>query len=56
MLVFAVLIGGICILNAMKFGMILKGGLAALDMNSGFQQIFYLYMSFLATVLPVPPS
>ena len=52
MLVFAVLIGGICILNAMKFGMILKGGLAALDINSGFQKIFYLYMSFLATVLP----
>ncbi len=52
MLVFAVLIGGICILNAMKFAMILKGGLAALDMGSGFQKVFYLYMSFLATVLP----
>ena len=52
MLVFAVLIGGICILNATKFAMILKGGLAALDMNSGFQKVFYLYMSFLATVLP----
>ena len=52
MLVFAALIGGICILNAMKFAMILKGGLAALDMGSGFQKVFYLYMSFLATVLP----
>lgn len=52
MLVFAVLIGGICMLNAMKLWMILKGGLAALDMNSGFQKVFYLYMSFLATVLP----
>ncbi|MBU0901833.1 GGDEF domain-containing protein [Pseudomonas sp. MIL19] len=52
MLVFAVLIGGICILNAIKFWMILMGGLAALDMNSGFQKVFYLYMSFLATVLP----
>jgi len=52
MLVFAVLIGGICILNAMKFAVILDGGLAAIDMSSGFQKIFYIYMSFLATVLP----
>ncbi|MCP1625993.1 GGDEF domain-containing protein [Pseudomonas nitroreducens] len=52
MIVFAVLIGGICALNAAKFAMILQGGLAALDMNSGFQKVFYLYMSFLGTVLP----
>ncbi|MEP9316064.1 GGDEF domain-containing protein [Pseudomonas sp. LABIM340] len=52
MIVFAVLIGGICVLNAAKFAMILQGGLAALDMNSGFQKVFYLYMSFLGTVLP----
>nr|WP_288500802.1 GGDEF domain-containing protein [uncultured Pseudomonas sp.] len=52
MLVFAVLISGICALNAAKFVMILSGGMAALDMSSGFQRIFYLYMSFLATVLP----
>ncbi|MFV3371666.1 GGDEF domain-containing protein [Pseudomonas sp. NY15435] len=52
MIVFAVLIGGICLLNAAKFVMILQGGLAALDMSSGFQKIFYIYMSFLGTVLP----
>lgn len=52
MLVFAVLIGGICVLNAAKFLMILDGGLEALDMNTSFQRIFYIYMSFLGTVLP----
>lgn len=52
MLVFAVLIGGICVLNAAKFMMILDGGLAALDMNSRFQKTFYIYMSFLGTLLP----
>ncbi|MBB4865699.1 diguanylate cyclase (GGDEF)-like protein [Pseudomonas nitritireducens] len=52
MLVSAVLIGGICVLNAAKFVMILQHGLAALDMDSGFQKVFYLYMSFLGTVLP----
>ena len=52
MTVFAVLIAGICILNAAKFAMILNGGVAALDMSSGFQKVFYIYMSFLATVLP----
>jgi len=52
MMVFAVLIGGICILNAAKLVMILQGGMSALDMGSSFQKVFYLYMSFLATVLP----
>ncbi|WP_043003154.1 GGDEF domain-containing protein [Comamonas testosteroni] len=52
MLVFAILIGGICILNAMKFVLILQGGLQALDMNSRFQTVFYVYMSFLGTVIP----
>ena len=52
MIVFAILIGGICVLNAVKFVMIVQGGLAALDMNSGFQKTFYIYMSFLGTVLP----
>lgn len=52
MLVFAVLISGICALNAAKFVMIVNGGMAELDMSSGFQRIFYLYMSLLATVLP----
>lgn len=52
MMVFAVLIAGICILNAAKFALILDDGLAAIDMSSGFQKIFYIYMSFLATVLP----
>ncbi|MGE8498939.1 MAG: GGDEF domain-containing protein [Pseudomonas sp.] len=52
MAVFAVLIAGLCGLNAVKFVMILSGGLAALDINSGFQKTFYIYMSFLGTVLP----
>ncbi|MFJ3050182.1 GGDEF domain-containing protein [Pseudomonas nitroreducens] len=52
MVVFAVLIGGICALNAIKFVMILQGGMGALDMNSSFQRTFYIYMSFLGTVLP----
>lgn len=52
MVVIAVLIGGIGVLNAMKFAMILESGMAALDMSSRFQKVFYLYMSFLATVLP----
>lgn len=52
MVVIAVLIGGIGVLNAMKFAMIIEGGMAALDMSSRFQKVFYLYMSFLATVLP----
>jgi diguanylate cyclase (GGDEF)-like protein len=52
MLVFAILIAGICGLNATKFMLILRDGLAALDMNGSFQTTFYIYMSFLATVLP----
>jgi len=52
MTVFAVLIAGICGLNAAKLVMILHFGLPALDMNSGFQTVFYVYMSFLGTVLP----
>ena len=50
--VFAVLIGGICALNAGKLLMILSGGLQALDYDTSFQKVFYLYMSFLGTVLP----
>lgn len=52
MMVFAVLIAGICILNAAKLVMIFSGGLEALDLNSSFQRTFYIYMSFLGTVLP----
>lgn len=52
MIAFAVLVGGICFLNAAKVYLILTGGLPALDMNSRFQTAFYLYMSFLGTVLP----
>ena len=51
-MVFAVLIAGICVLNAAKLVMILSGGLEALDLNSSFQRTFYIYMSFLGTVLP----
>ncbi|MDH1473528.1 GGDEF domain-containing protein [Comamonas thiooxydans] len=52
MVVFAILIAGICGLNAMKLMLILKGGLQALDMNNRFQMVFYIYMSFLGTVIP----
>lgn len=52
MIVFSFLVGGICALNAAKFVLILDGGLPALDMQSSFQTAFYLYMSFLGTVLP----
>lgn len=51
MLLFAVLISGICVLNAAKFMQVLSGGLPALDMGNRFQMVFYAYMSFLATVL-----
>lgn len=50
--VVAILIGGICALNAAKLVMILSGGLEALDLNTSFQKVFYIYMSFLGTVLP----
>ena len=52
MIFFAVLVGGIGILNAAKFMLILDGGMAALDMQGRFQTVFYIYMSFLGTVLP----
>jgi diguanylate cyclase (GGDEF)-like protein len=52
MLFFALLIGGICTLNAFKFAKILNGGLEALNMDSGFQTVFYIYMCSLATVAP----
>ena len=51
MVLFAILIGGICALNAAKLVNVLSGGLAALDMGNRFQMVFYIYMSFLATVL-----
>ena len=51
MVFFAVLISGICVLNAAKFVNILTDGLQTLDMGSRFQMVFYIYMSFLATVL-----
>ena len=49
---FALLVGGLGVLNGLKMGFIVQGGLAALDMRTTFQTIFYLYMSFLGTVLP----
>jgi diguanylate cyclase (GGDEF)-like protein len=52
MLVFAVLIAGIGGLNAAKLVIILSGGMPALSMGSRFQTVFYIYMSFLGTVLP----
>lgn len=52
MIFFALLIGGICVLNAMKFVKIVDGGLDALNMDSRFQMIFYIYMSSLATIIP----
>ena len=52
MVFFATLICGICVLNAIKFVKLLGGGLEALEMDTQFQLVFYIYMSFLATVLP----
>ena len=52
MVFFALLISGICILNAVKFCKLLSGGLDALQMDTHFQMVFYIYMSSLATVLP----
>ena len=52
MILFAILITGICLLNAAKFVLIVTQGLAALSLHSHFQTAFYIYMSFLATVLP----
>lgn len=52
MVFFALLISGICVLNALKFFKIVDGGLEALQMNSSFQTVFYIYMSSLATILP----
>jgi diguanylate cyclase (GGDEF)-like protein len=52
MAVFALLIGGLGAMNAAKLVLILSGGLDSLDMGSVFQTAFYIYMSFLGTVLP----
>lgn len=52
MIFFAVLISGICVLNALKFVHLLSSGLDALSMSGTLQLAFYVYMSFLATVLP----
>ena len=52
MVFFAVLISGICVLNAMKFMKVLEGGLDALRTDQSFQMVFYIYMTSLATVLP----
>jgi diguanylate cyclase (GGDEF)-like protein len=49
---FALLIGGICVLNAIKFVKVLESGLDALHMDNHFQMVFYIYMSSLATVVP----
>jgi diguanylate cyclase (GGDEF)-like protein len=51
MMLFATLISGLCVLNAVKFESLLSQGMQALDMNSSFQMAFYIYMSFMATVL-----
>lgn len=52
MLVIAFMLLGIGGLNAAKFVIIWRGGLEALDLSSRFQTVFYLYMSFLGTVIP----
>ncbi len=51
MTLFALLIAGLGVLNAVKFARVLQDGVAALDMAHRFQAVFYIYMSFLATVL-----
>ncbi len=52
MVFFALLITGICALNAFKFMKLMHGGLDALRMDGSFQVVFYIYMTSLATVLP----
>ena len=52
MVLFAVLIGGIGVLNAVKLAKLLAGGLPALDMDGRFQMVFYVYMCSLATIIP----
>lgn len=52
MVFFALLISGICVLNIIKFVKLLDGGMDALQMDATFHTVFYMYMSFLATVLP----
>jgi len=51
MALFALLIGGLGVLNAVKSVLVAQGGLAALGTGHRFQVVFYIYMSFLATVL-----
>lgn len=51
MALFALLIGGLCVLNAIKGVRVIQDGLEALDMAQPVQIVFYIYMSFLATVL-----
>ena len=50
-LLFALLIGGIGVLNAVKGWNLVTQGLQALDMGNRSQVVFYIYMTFLATVL-----
>lgn len=52
MLVFGLLIAGLSVLNAAKLVQVLRHGMPALDMSQPFQIAFYIYMSFLGTVLP----
>ncbi|MET0210920.1 MAG: GGDEF domain-containing protein [Burkholderiaceae bacterium] len=52
MVFFALLISGICVLNIIKFIKLVDGGMDALQMDATFHTVFYMYMSFLATVLP----
>lgn len=52
MVLFAMLIGGIGVLNAIKLVKLLAGGLPALDMDGRFQMVFYVYMCSLATIIP----
>ena len=51
MALFALLIGGLCVLNAVKGARVMQDGLGALSMEQPVQVVFYIYMSFLATVL-----
>src|SRR5690606_34415469 len=48
---FVVLISGICALTAMKLAKLLSGGLAALDMGDRFQMVFDIYMCPLAPLM-----
>ena len=52
MLLFVFLLGGFSVLNGIKFFKLVHEGMAAVDMGTPFQTVFYIYMISMVTVLP----